>query len=292
MLRLRQGCTIAGVVCMVRLNRNKVSIMDKGSFNNFLSGGKNIFAELSHGSLFSGIGGFELGAKLVGIETKWSCEIQEFQRRILKKNFPNTKQYEDITELQKPEYVDIISGGFPCQDISVAGKGEGINGKRSGLWCEMFRIIREVRPKYVIIENSPALTIRGFETVLCDLSKIGYDAEWQCLSGRTFGIQQNRERLYCIAYPNSKHNEGSSTQQVFRKLDLSREFTRVYPGWRTRPDLPESRFLRATNGLRPWLDRVGAVGNAVMPLVALYLFRCIQIADRQKREEKIIKTGK
>lgn len=262
--------------------------MNDSSNNSFSSVGKNGFAELTHGSLFSGIGGFELGADLVGIKTKWSCEIQQFQRRILKKNFPKTKQYEDITELQNPEYVDIISGGFPCQDISVAGKGEGINGERSGLWSEMFRIVGQVRPKYVIIENSPMLTIRGFEQVLCDLSKIGYNAEWQCLSGTTFGIQQNRERLYCIAYRDSKHSKRSSTQQIFRQFDLPRELTRIYPGWRTRPDLPKSRFLRATNGLRPWLDRVGAIGNAVMPLIAVYLFRCIQIADRQKSEGKTV----
>lgn len=133
---------------------------------------------MTHGSLFSGIGGFETGAEWVGIETLWNCEIEPFQRSILKKHFPNTKQYEDIKELSNPGYVDIISGGFPCQDISIAGKGVGITGSRSGLWSEMHRVIREVRPRYVIIENSPMLLVRGFERVLCDLSKTGYDAEW------------------------------------------------------------------------------------------------------------------
>lgn len=235
------------------------------------------YAPLSHGSLFSGIGGFELGAEIVGINNIWNCEIEEFQRNILKKNFKDTKQYADIKELQNPEYVDIISGGFPCQDISIAGKGAGIDGERSGLWSEMFRVVRDVRPKYVLIENSSMLAIRGFETVLCDLSKIGYNAEWQCLSGTTFGIQQNRERLYCIAYPNSEHDKRGGSQQIFRKPNLPGEFTRIYPGWKRRSDLPESRFLRATNGLRPWLDRVGAIGNAVMPLVAVYLFHCIKL---------------
>lgn len=108
-----------------------------------------------------------------GIPTLWNCELELFQRNLLKQNFPETKQYEDIRELRNPGYVDIISGGFPCQDISIAGKGTGIVGERSGLWSEMFRIVREVRPRYVLIENSPMLLVRGFERVLCDLSQSG-----------------------------------------------------------------------------------------------------------------------
>ncbi len=132
---------------------------------------------MTHGSLFSGIGGFEQAAQWVGIHTLWSCEIASYPRRILEKVFPKTTKHEDIKQLSNPGYVDVISGGFPCQDISLAGGGVGIYGSRSGLWCEMYRIIREVRPRYVIIENSTALLFRGFERVLCDLSEIGYDAE-------------------------------------------------------------------------------------------------------------------
>lgn len=135
-------------------------------------------SKLTHGSLFSGIGGFELGAEMAGIDTLWNCEIEKFQGEILKNKFPHAERFTDITKTTGLRYVDIISGGFPCQDISVAGKREGIKGKRSGLWSEMYRIIWEVRPKYVIIENSPALTISGLEQVLCDLSKIRYNAEW------------------------------------------------------------------------------------------------------------------
>lgn len=132
-------------------------------------------SKLTHGSLFSGIGGFELGAEMTGIDTLWNCEIEKFQGEILKNKFPHAERFTDITKTTGLRYVDIISGGFPCQDISVAGKREGIKGKRSGLWSEMYRIIWEVRPKYVIIENSPALTISGLEQVLCDLSKIRYN---------------------------------------------------------------------------------------------------------------------
>lgn len=134
--------------------------------------------ELTHGSLFSGIEGFGLGAALAGIKTEWSCEFEDYQSLVIKKNFGEEHEINrDIRTYSKPPFVDIISGGFPCQDISIAGKGVGIVGERSGLWSEMFRIIREAKPRYVIIENSPMLLVRGFEQVLCNLSSIGYDAE-------------------------------------------------------------------------------------------------------------------
>ena len=178
--------------------------MNETVFNNFLCDGKNGFAELSHGSLFSGIGGFELGAEWAGIPTYWNCDINEWNRKLLKHRFPKTEQYDDIRTLTNPRKVNIISGGFPCQDISGANtKAKGIKGHRSGLWGEMYRIVGEVRPDYIIIENSPNLTFRGFERVLCDLSEIGYDAEWQCLSATTFGFRHRRERIYVIAYPNT-----------------------------------------------------------------------------------------
>lgn len=180
---------------------------------------------MTHGSLFSGIGGFELGAQMNNIPTLWNCEIEGFQRTILKQVFPDTKQYEDIKELSKPEYVDIISGGFPCQDISIAGKGEGITGSRSGLWNEMFRIIREVRPRYVLIENSPMLLIRGFERVLCNLSEVGYDAEWKCIQNKVFGFPHNRERLYCIAYDSyqiGRERYTMKVQSLIRKVGHSK----------------------------------------------------------------------
>jgi DNA (cytosine-5)-methyltransferase 1 len=228
------------------------------------------------GSLFSGIGGFELGAEWANIQTVWNCEIEKFPKSVLKKRFPHVRQYDDIRTMQNPEWCDIICGGFPCQDISIAGKGEGITGERSGLWSEMWRIIGNVRPNYVIIENSPMLTVRGFEQVLCDLHKIGYDAEWQCLSGRTFGIQQNRERIYCIAYASKIGCVCNGKKSVFQKPYIQGKPPRIYPGYRTRCDLPTPRTLRKHNVLPNQVDRVGSCGNAVMPLIALYLFECIK----------------
>ena len=132
---------------------------------------------MTHGSLFSGIGGFDLGAERAGLQNLWACEIDEFKQQILRKHFPDTQIYSDIKTINPP-YVDVISGGFPCQDISQSQfryknnryGNYGIKGERSGLWSEYARVIRCVRPKYVIIENSPMLPIRGLEVVLCDLA--------------------------------------------------------------------------------------------------------------------------
>lgn len=130
--------------------------------------------KLTHGSLFSGIEGFGLGAALAGIKTEWSCEFEDYQSLVIRKNFGEEHEINrDIRTYQSPPFVDIVSGGFPCQDISIAGKGVGIIGERSGLWTEMYRIIREIRPRYVIIENSPMLLVRGLSTSYATFPKSG-----------------------------------------------------------------------------------------------------------------------
>lgn len=244
---------------------------------------------LSHGSLFSGIGGFELGAQMSGISTMWSCEIEEFNRKILQKHF-NTIIYEDIRELQQPQYVDIISGGFPCQDISIANRNaKGIIGNRSGLWKEMFRIICEIQPKYVIIENSSMLIKRGFEYILFDLSKIGYDAEWQVLSSGNFGYFHNRKRLYVVAYPDSfgvsglfkNFSVGEARQRWqdskadFENFIAKEDFNGGYKS-ENKPML-----FGETYGIPDWMDRIKSIGNAVIPEIAHYLFECIKEFDKQ-----------
>lgn len=235
---------------------------------------------LTNGSLFTGIGGLDLGAELVGIKTKWMCEIEPDNQIRLRKNFKNTLIYEDIRTIQNPVQVDIISGGFPCQDISIANtKAVGIVGSRSGLWSEMYRIIRQVRPKYVLIENSAMLLIRGFEQVLCDLSEIGYDAEWQCLSAKAFGLPHKRERLFIIAYPH-----GIGQQTVFDEKSIfsqtlhgasRREFSRTIGRALWKED--NTGILRIDDVLSDRMDanRLFGIGNAVTPVISLYLYRCI-----------------
>jgi DNA (cytosine-5)-methyltransferase 1 len=278
------------------------------TFNNFLCDGKNGFAELSHGSLFSGIGGFELGAEWAGIPTYWNCDINEWNRKLLKHRFPNTEQYDDIRTLTKPRKVNIISGGFPCQDISGANtKAKGIKGHRSGLWGEMYRIVGEIRPDYIIIENSPNLAFRGFERVLCDLSEIGYDAEWQCLSATTFGFRHRRERIYVIAYPNTHSKfsdrmgntfidvarfkdpkEWSEIRSEFRLDTKEMVFKQDQWGSDGQNTIAEPLLCGAGDGIPERMDRLAGLGNAIVPFIGYYLFECIKnhIAVRQKREEK------
>ena len=242
---------------------------------------------MTHGSLFSGIGGFEQAAKWVGIPTLWNCEIAPYSRKILEKTFPDSKRYEDIRQLSNPEYVDIISGGFPCQDISLAGKGIGITGSRSGLWSEMYRIVREVKPRYVSIENSPALLIRGFEQVLCDLSEIRYDAEWKCLSNAEFGFDHRRERLYVIAYSDEvkrqagRVQERNQTQSIFVPLSIQ------HGGFALAQrvlEMPDREHIGVNDGVQGWTHRVGCLGNAVNPVVAKYLFECIVLFENKVRQ--------
>ena len=236
--------------------------------------------ELTHGSLFSGVGGFNVGAERAGVQTLWDCEIEKYQQKVLKKLNPNSILYEDITKLQNPSYVDIISGGFPCQDISPAGSGSGINGERSGLWREMARIVGEVRPQYVIIENSPTLLIRGFEQVLCNLSEIGYYAEWQCLSNALFGYPHQRERLYVIAYPSQNRLQTDICQHgefepIFKRRASS--VANAHAISKGILEIPNSDHIGAYDGLRHWTHRVASIGNSVNPTIAHYLFECIKI---------------
>lgn len=245
---------------------------------------------MTHGSLFSGIGGFELGAEMSGIETIWNCEIEPYQRKILKQHFTKTTiQYEDIRELTSPGYVDIISGGFPCQDISIAGRAKGIGGEKSGLWSEMGRIIGAVRPRYVIIENSPMLIKRGLGKILYDLSQIGYILEWQCLSASQFGYNHRRTRFYGIAYPCAQRCENYSSVFVEPQKVPLKKASRQNPA-----PMPFERFNRKSNyehvrmddGFSRELDkrRIEGCGNAVIPEIAHYLFECIKIFNKQNYE--------
>jgi len=167
---------------------------------------------LTVGSLFSGIGGLDLGLEWAGFETKWFCEIEPFPQKVLKKHWPEVPIYNDVRQITTDTVipVDVIVGGFPCQDISWAGLGRGIDynlseqeGTRSGLWWEMWRVIRDLRPRYVIAENVPALTHRGLDIVLGSLAQIGYDAEWQTISAASVGAPHIRERVFIVAHRNN-----------------------------------------------------------------------------------------
>ena len=159
---------------------------------------------MTHGSLFSGIGGIDLGFEWAGIETRWQVEIDDYCQKLLSIRFPHTKKFTDVRKVgsHNLEKVDIISGGFPCQDISVAGKGAGIEGERSGLWTELHRVISELRPRFAFIENVPMLTLRGGARVIADLAQIGYDASWTIIGADDVGAWHRRKRIWIVAYPN------------------------------------------------------------------------------------------
>jgi len=167
--------------------------------------------KVTHGSLFSGIGGIDLGFEWAGIETRWQVEIDEYCQKLLSIRFPHTEKFTDVRKVgvHNLEKVDIISGGFPCQDISVSNpKAVGIEGERSGLWTELHRVISELRPRFAFIENVPMLTIRGGTRVISDLAEIGYDAEWQTVGADDVGAWHRRKRIWIVAY--SQRDDGTN----------------------------------------------------------------------------------
>jgi DNA (cytosine-5)-methyltransferase 1 len=158
---------------------------------------------LTIGSLFSGIGGLEYGLELTGgFKTIWNCEIEAYPSAVLRKHWPDCQNLGDIklVDWATVRTPDVLCGGFPCQDISVAGKGAGIKeGTRSGLWSKFAKAIGILRPRYVVIENVPMLANRGLDIVLADIAKEGYDAEWHNISAASVGAWHKRERIFIIA---------------------------------------------------------------------------------------------
>ena len=172
--------------------------------------------------LFHGIGGFALGAYWAGMkfENHYCSDIEPYCQELYAKRFPNSIQLGDITKIDTsklPKGDWIISGGFPCQDISIAGKGVGIHGKRSGLWFEYWRIINDLRPRFAIMENVGMLVHRGLREVLGSLAEIGYNAEWQDIRASDVGAPHRRERIWIIAYPcELRCNAGRAEQSLQR----------------------------------------------------------------------------
>tara|TARA_R110002012_G_scaffold85399_1_gene212984 strand:+ start:259 stop:1452 length:1194 start_codon:yes stop_codon:yes gene_type:complete len=180
--------------------------------------------------LFSGIGGFALAGQWVwgdDHEIVGFCEIDKYCHKVLNKNFPGVPIYEDIQKLNGKNFndIDLITGGFPCQDLSVAGRGKGLIDEetgektRSGLWFEMLRIISEVRPRFALIENVPMLTIRGGTRVIADLTKIGYDAEWTIIGADDVGAWHKRKRIWIVSYPRCTSRKKRTKKQrgLFRQ---------------------------------------------------------------------------
>lgn len=269
--------------------------------------------------LFSGIGGFSLGLERTGgFETVAFCEIEEFPRKVLKKHWPKVPCYHDVRELTADRLAadgitpNVICGGFPCQDISLAGGGGGIKAERSGLWTEIKRLACELRPEIVFVENVAALLGRGIGDVLGDLAEIGYDAQWHCISASFLGACHHRDRVWIIAYP-IEVGAGRSANSRFPFI-LGQSLERIFEEWAQslhsnageirrqgclqKPisgqqalswgkdcgsieELIELASLhtpvlcRANDGISNRVDRVGSAGNAVVPQIPELIGRAI-----------------
>jgi DNA (cytosine-5)-methyltransferase 1 len=227
------------------------------------------------GSLFSGIGGFDLGLERAGMRTVWFCEQDEYCQRVLAKHWPGVPCYDDVRELREPEPIDVLCGGFPCQDLSVAGKGAGIDGERSGLWSEYARLIGQLRPRYVVVENVPALLARGMGRVLGDLAALGYDAEWDCLPASAFGAPHRRDRIWIVAYPEGAGRETRRADRMGAEEPAQR--STCSSGWATEPNVG-----RVANGVPNRLDRLRSLGNALVPQVAEWIGHRIMEYERDR----------
>lgn len=240
--------------------------------------------------LFSGIGGFSLGLERTGgFETVAFCEIDPFCRRVLAKHWPTVPCFEDVTTLRGESVgtVDVICGGFPCQDISVAGDGAGLDGVRSGLWREIARLVGELRPQLVFVENVAALLGRGLDRVLGDLAALGYSAWWRCIRAADVGARHGRDRVWLVAYPERRglsfgRRIASACEALLGSIGIpgdvaprrveqtSQVVARSAPavdagheaGWRVEPPV-----ARVAHGVPNRVGQLRAFGNAVVPQI-------------------------
>jgi DNA (cytosine-5)-methyltransferase 1 len=219
------------------------------------------------GSLFSGIGGIDLGLERAGWSCEWQVELDSFRREVLRRRFPGSEIHNDVTTIDAPMLrpVHLICGGFPCEDISRVGRRAGITGAKSGLWSHMHRIVRYLQPDYVLVENSTSLLVRGLDRVVADLAAIGYDAEWDCLPAAAFGAPHIRDRIYLLAYPRERRHRASD-ETVFAGWASSQ----LHGGW-----APEPGVDRVADGIPGRVDRLAALGDAVVPAVAEWIGRRI-----------------
>lgn len=232
---------------------------------------------MTFGSLFAGIGGMDLGLERAGLECRWQVEINDYCRRVLARHWPHVERFADVRTVSKHNLspVDCIAGGFPCQDISLTGHGAGLDGERSGLWREYRRVVAELGPRFVLVENVAGLTARGLGRVLGDLAELGFDAEWSDLFACEMGATHPRRRLFIVAYANGQQlRQGlrDSIKRSFRPLQEIHDFA----GARTRQSARlanPSALYRDAYGVPDRVERNRAIGNAVAPDVAEWIGR-------------------
>ncbi len=260
---------------------------------------------VTYGSLFAGIGGIDLGFDRAGMECRWQVEMDEHAVKVLEKHWKGVHRERDVRECGKHnlEEVEVIAAGFPCQDISYAGRGAGLDGDRSGLFFEVARLVCELRPKVVVLENVVALRTRGLDRVLGTLGEIGYDAEWHCIPAAAFGASHIRDRIFVLGYSDSTLIKGGclpcgvQTKESDTdcgggggqaKQTLVRERPPRHQVWETEP-----RMGRVVDGVSPrsHRHRLKQLGNAVCPPVAEFIGRKIMENYFHVKEESKNETG-
>jgi DNA (cytosine-5)-methyltransferase 1 len=216
--------------------------------------------------LFSGIGGFSLGLERTGgFETVAFCENNPARWPILKKHWPDVPIIENVKRLPYGLCVDLVTAGFPCQDISFAGKGAGITGLRSRLFWRVIRAASMVGWPRLLLENVAALLSRGMGDVLGAMAQVGYDAQWDCIPGASVGAPHLRDRVFISANHRSKRGEGVFIKEVCRQSSFSWcKDVRRAEDLPERSDLYESKLCRGGNGISARLD---AIGNSVIPQI-------------------------
>ena len=231
-------------------------------------------------ALFAGAGGGILGGKLLGWRTVCAVEWNPYAAGVLaaRQNdkilepFPIWDDVQTFDGNPWRGIIDVVSGGFPCQDISSAGKGEGIDGERSGMWFHMARIIGEVRPKYTFVENSPMLTSRGLGRVLGDLAEMGFNARWGVMGAGRFGANHERERIWVFAYDANlhEHERYKAEREVFTRAIAFAGVPSPQGWWQTEPGMG-----RVADGVANRLDRARAIGNGQIPTVVKEVWRLL-----------------
>lgn len=223
------------------------------------------------GSLFSGIGGLELGLEWAGVgHTVWQVECDPFCRSVLAKHWPDVRRYEDVRSVGAANLapVDLVCGGFPCVDTSTANpRGAGLHGDQGGLWFEFERIVRELAPPFVVVENTGGNSSRWVPGVGCGLERLGYQTLPVQLEARDLGADHARSRVFVVAYPN-----GVSLRDVEQRSALRFKGTVCAARKAQRLDVapwpPRSEMVRATDGLPRVVDRNRALGNSAVPQCA------------------------
>jgi DNA (cytosine-5)-methyltransferase 1 len=230
-------------------------------------------------SLFSGIGGLEKAVEEY-VNTKHYCETNPFCRKVLKCRMESGDLSQgtiwgDVKTISKKEigYVDIITAGFPCQDISIAIVGKGLEGERSGLFFEIIRLAQEIKPPFLFIENVPAITSRGGKRVVSEIAELGYDCRWCIISASSLGAPHQRKRFFLLAHTQSERCASRSSFPEPKEKRQPRSYheieCNVSNPWQESP----SPLLRVDDGVSNRVDRTHVLGNAVVPLQAKVAFK-------------------